>query len=179
MKTVVSNILMAVLMVAMLVAAAPVTSVYAADEPPPVRGEVTDEKLEQAWERQLNAYERMGKAFDGIEERIAKLQERIDKAAETGMDVAALQAALDAYEEAMLAARPAYEDIGEIVDAHPGFDDDGNVTDFDAAKSTVTEMRGQMKDVRSQMGGTFMALRDAFRAFREENRSGRPPKQDG
>ncbi len=179
MKNTLSKILMAVLVVAMVVAAVPVTSAYAADEPPPVRGEVTDEKLEQAWELQLNAYERMGKAFDGIEERIAKLQERIDKAAENGRDVAALQAALDAYEEAMLAARPAYEDVGEIVDAHPGFDDDGNVTDFDTAKSTVTEMRGQMKDIRSQMGGTFMALREVFRAFREENRSERAPKQDG
>lgn len=175
MKSIISKIMMAVLAVALTVAAFPVTSVFAADEQPPVRGELTDEKLEKLWARQVQAYERMGKGFEDTEAHIAKIQGMIDKAAENGKDVSALQSALDAYAAALAASKPAYDALGEVITAHAGFDADGKVTDSEQAQATVKEAREQMQALKSSMGDTFKALREAIKAFREANK----PATDG
>lgn len=169
MKNMISKIMAALLAVTLVFAAFPVTSAYAADEPPPA-DELTAEQLEKVWARQLKIYERTGRAFEDPAAHIEKLQARIDKAAEKGKDVSALQSALDAYEAALLASKPAYDALGEIIDAHTGFDADGKVTDEEQARATVKEVREGMKGVKDSMGGTFKALREALKAFREANK---------
>lgn len=109
MKNVISKLMMAALAIALVLAAVPVTSAYAADETPPAP---TAEKLEALWARQLKIYERTGKAFEDTDAHIAKFQGMIDKAAANGKDVTSLQAALDAYEAALVASRPEYEMLG-------------------------------------------------------------------
>jgi hypothetical protein len=166
MKNVFTKIMTAFLAVALALAAIPISSAFAADENPP---QPTDEKLEAAWARVVNIHERMGKAFENTDERIAKFQGMIDKAAANGKDVSQLQAALDAYEAALVSTRPQYEALGDLIRTHSGFDANGKVTDADKAKVTLTEAREQMKAIKESMGGTFKALREAVRAFREAN----------
>jgi predicted nucleic acid-binding Zn-ribbon protein len=174
MKNIIKKIILAVSAAALVFAAFPVTSAFAADDAPPTTGEVSNERLEKVWARQLKAYEKIGKAFADIDAHIAKFQERIDKAAETGKDVSALQAALDAYEAALKAAQPTYASIGSIVTTHAGFDANGKVTDAEQAKSTVEQLRTKMQEVKSTMGETFKALREALKAFREANKPAEP-----
>ncbi|MBL8063697.1 MAG: hypothetical protein JNK32_11790 [Anaerolineales bacterium] len=169
MKKLLSKIMMAFLAVTLVFAAIPVTQASAADEPPPV-DELTTEQLEKVWARQLRIFERIGKAFEDPAAHIEKIQSRIDKAAEKGKDVSALQSALDAYEDALLASKPAYDSLGEVIDAHKGFDADGKVTDEEQARATVKEVREGMQAVKDSMGGTFKALREALKAFREANK---------
>jgi len=161
--------ILASLVAVLALAALPVNSVFAADENPP-QGEVSNEKLEKAWARQLKLYERLGKLFANADEHIAGLQQLIDKAASNGKDVSALQAALDAFESALNSARPAYESTQGIVNAHNGFDENGKVTDIEQARSTVKEMRVRMQEIGSLMNGTGKALRAAVKAFREANK---------
>jgi predicted nucleic acid-binding Zn-ribbon protein len=167
MKNVISKLMMAALAIALVLAAIPVTNAYAADETPPAP---TAEKLEAAWARQLKMYERLGKAFEDSDAHIAKFQGMIDKAAEKGRDVTSLQAALDAYETALVATRPEYEALGQVFEAHSGFDSNGKVTDLEQAQATVKEVREQAQALRESMGGTFKALREAVKAFREANK---------
>jgi len=174
MKNIIQKLLLAITAAALVFAAFPVTSAYAADEAPPTAGEVSTERLEKIWARQLQAYEKIGKAFADIDAHIAKFQERIDKAAENGKDVTALQAALDAYETALKAAQPTYAGIASIVETHAGFDASGKVTDAEQARSTVEQMRTKMQEVKSTMGGSFKALREALKAFREANKPATP-----
>src|SRR6266498_739298 len=101
---------------ALVFAAFPVTSVFAQGEKPP-KGELTNEKLEQIWARQLANYEKIGKGFENTDALIAKFQARIDKAAESGKDVTALQAALDAFAAALKSARPTYESMNGIINS--------------------------------------------------------------
>ncbi|MBK8822035.1 MAG: hypothetical protein IPN58_05350 [Anaerolineales bacterium] len=63
-----------------------------------------------------------------------------------------------------------YDSMNGIVTLHEGFDASGKVTDAEKAKSTVQEMRTKMQELKSAMGGTGKALRDALKAFREENK---------
>ena len=156
------------LVAALAAASLPLVSVFAAgsEDPsvPPV-GELTDERLEKIWRRQLRAYERLGKAEDFVE----RAQRLIDRASGNGKDVSAVQSALDAFEQAIKDARPIYESANGIVNSHQGFDAEGNVTDPEKAKDTVQQMGEKLKEIREAMDGTGMALHEAIRAFREAN----------
>ncbi len=169
MKNIFKKTMMAALAAALVFAAFPLTSAFAQGENPP-KGEVSNEKLEQAWAKQLQAYEKIGKGFDDTDAQIAKFQARIDKAAANGKDITALQAALDAFESALKSAVPTYNGINGIVTSHQGFDANGKVTDAEKAKATVAEMRAKMKELKSAMNGTGKALREALKAFREANK---------
>ncbi|MCK6569258.1 MAG: hypothetical protein L6Q45_16370 [Anaerolineales bacterium] len=167
MKNKCTKFVTAFLAAALFLAAIPVSSVLAADENPP---QPTNEKLEAAWARAVKTHERLGKAFEDTDGRIAKLQGMIDKAAANGKDVSQLQAALDAYESALTAARPQYEALGNVIDAHSGFDANGKVANAEQAKATLKEASEKMKAIKESMGGTFKALREAIKAFREANK---------
>jgi hypothetical protein len=177
MKNLISRVVLAVLVASLAIAAIPVTRAYAADETPPAKGELTDEKIEEIWARQQQAYERMGKAFEDTDAHIARFQSMIDKAAANGKDVTSLQAALNAYETALLASEPAYEELGQVFRTHSGFDANGKVTDSEKAKVTIKEARQGMKAIKDSMGGTFKALREAIKAFREANKPAEESKE--
>lgn len=172
MKQLFKKTIMIALVAALAVAAMPFAGASAmgnADPTPPPAGDISKEKLEQAWARQLKAYDRLGKGFEHTEEFIARVQGLIDRASENGKDVTALQAALDAFAASIESARPIYESAAEIVQSHNGFDDKGHVTDVEQAKETVRAMGEKLKEIKAAMNGTGQALREAIKAFRHAN----------
>ena len=169
MNNIFKRMILVALTAALVFAAFPVTSVYAKGENPP-EGGLTNEKLEQVWARQLRNYEKIGRGFEDTDAQIAKIQARIDKAAANGRDVKAVQAALDAFEAALKSAHPTYESMKGIINSHQGFDSNGKVTDAEKARSTVKEMGTKMRELKSEMGGTGRALREALKAFRAANK---------
>ena len=148
------------LIAALGVASLPFGSVSAAGQ-----GQISNERLEKAWARQLRIYALMGRTDNFVE----KAQQLIERAAENGKDVSALQAALDAFEDALKGAHPVYESAKGIVNSHQGFDDNGKVTDAEKAKETVRSMGEKLKEIKDAMDGTGKALREALKAFREAN----------
>ena len=169
MNNIFKKTILVALAAALVFAAFSMTNAFAQGKNPP-KGEVSNEKLEQAWARQLKNYERIGKGFEDTDAQIAKFQERLDKAAANGKDVTALQAALNAFESALKSAKPTYTGINGIVNSHQGFDANGKVPDREKAKATVQEMRTKLQELKSAMGGTGKALREAMKAFREANK---------
>jgi len=156
------------LIAAIAMASLPFARVFAAgpNEPtPPPRGELTDERLEKIWARQLRLYKNIGKT----DEFIRKAQGLIDRAGQNGKDVSAVQAALDAFEEAVKDAKPIYESAQGIVNSHAGFDANGKVTDPEKAKETIRAMGEKLKEIKDAMDGTGKALREAIQEFREAN----------
>ncbi len=129
------------------------------------QGQVSNERLEKVWARQLRIYALMGRTDNFVE----KAQQLIDRAAENGKDVSALQAALDAFEASLKDAQPIYESVKGIVNSHQGFDDNGKVTDAEKAKETVMAMGEKMKEIKDVMDGTGKTLREALKAFRQAN----------
>lgn len=174
-KSVLNKTILAVLVAALALASFPLTNAYAAakydpPQPPLQDRQLSNERLERIWARELKAYERLGKLFDHNDGVVEKIQDLIDRASQNGKDVSAVQAALDAFEAALQDARPTYESLKGIVNSHQGFDDAGKVTDAEKAKETVREMGAKLKEIRDQMAGTGRALREAVRAFREANK---------
>jgi len=164
-----------VLVAALALAALPVTSAYASGlndptDPPADETQLSGERLERAWARLQRVYERQGKMLDRADEMVDRIQGLIDRMNENGKDTAALQAALDTYEEALKDAHPIYESAKGIINFHQGFDADGKVTDREKAVETVKELRDKLKDVRQIVGEPGKALRGAIKAFRDANR---------
>ncbi len=153
---------------ALSAASLPLVSVSAegANDPtPPPRGELTDERLEKIWARQLRLHKNIGKT-EGL---IRHTQQLINRAAQNGKDVSAVQAALDAFKDAVDDAKPLYDGAQEIVDSHAGFDANGKVTDDEQAKETIRAMGEKLKEIKDAMGGAGKVLREAIQAFREAN----------
>ena len=128
-------------------------------------GQISNERLEKVWARQLHIYALMGHTDKFVE----KAQQMIERASENGKDVSELQAALDAFETALKDAQPVYESAKGIVNSHQGFDDNGKVTDAEKAKETVRVMGEKMKEIKAAMDGTGKSLREALKAFRQAN----------
>jgi hypothetical protein len=171
MKNMFKKSVLIAMVAALAMASLPFMSASAApqtDDPPPQR-EVSAERLEKVWARQLRMYEKIGKGHDRSDAFIEKVQTLIDKAGENGKDVAAVQAALDAFEKATKDAHPVYESAKGIINSHQGFDNDGKVTDIEKAKETVKSMGEKMKEIKDAMDGTGRALHEAIKAFREAN----------
>ena len=100
------------------------------------------------WARQLRIYEKIGNGYDRSDNFVEKVQTLIDKSAENGKDVSAVQAALDAFEEAIKDAHPVYESAKGIINSHQGFDNNGKVTDIEKAKKTVQSMGEKLKEIK-------------------------------
>ena len=168
------NILLAAMALALVAAALPWTSAFAAPaaDPttPPADGEKSNTRIESLWTREQRAVERMGKVIERSDTMTEKVQTWIDRARENGKDVTALQAALDAYKQAVQEAGPMYEQAQSIVNEHAGFDADGKVTDREQAIQALKELGAQLKDLREQVGTPGKALREAIKAFREANK---------
>src|SRR5215207_767269 len=148
------------LVAAVGLAVMPLASASAAGE-----GQISNERLERVWARQLRLYERMGRTDDFVE----RVQKLIDRASQNGKDVSAVQAALDAFKDAAKDDQPMYESAKSIINSHQGFDENGKVTDPETAQETVTDMRAKLNEMRDTLDGTRKALHEAIKAFREAN----------
>ena len=163
--------LVAVLAVVVL----PIASVSASGlndpaDPPADASRLSDERLERIWARLQRMYERQEHMLERTDAMIERIQGLIDRMEENGKDVAALQSALDAFEEALKEAHPIYESAKGSINSHQGFDAAGNVTDHEKAVETVRELGEKLKEVRELIGEPGKALREAIKAFRDANR---------
>ena len=153
-------LIMTAVLASLGVASLPFVSVSAQGQ-----GQISNERLEQVWARQIRMYERMGKT----DEFVAKVQKLLDRATANGKDVSAIQSALDAFKDAVKDAKPIYESAKGIINSHQGFDSNGKVTDPEKAKETIKAMHAKMQEIKTTMDGTGKVLREAIKAFREAN----------
>jgi hypothetical protein len=168
MKTLFKKTILFALVAALGLASLPFVSVSAAgmyDPPVPPQKQLSNERLERIWARQLRRYERFGRS----DELVAKAQKLIDRAKANGKDVSSLQTALDAFAAALKKAQPIYESTKGIVNSHQGFDNTGKVTDPVKAQETVLDLRAKFQEIKIAMNGTGKALREAIREFRAAN----------
>lgn len=166
-----SNVLVA-LIAALALAALPVISANASslsdpENPPVDTARLSDQRLERVWARMQRIYERQGNRLDRADIFIERIQDLIDRLEENEVDITALQAALNSFEDALKEAHPIYESVMGIINAHQGFDANGKVTDHEKAIETVKDLGEKIKEVREIVGEPGKALREALKAFRD------------
>ncbi len=174
--------LLAVIAAALTLAVVPVPAVFAAgaqDPTTPPGGQVSNERLEQAWARAQARYERIGSFLDRSDDMIARLEEWLAKMKEQGKDTSAVETALANFEAALERVEPIHESAGAIIAAHAGFDESGKVTDAEQAQQTLKDLRAKSQEAKEAMDGAGKALREAVKAFREANRPAQPKTAPG
>lgn len=163
------------LVAALALAVLPVTNAYASGlsapaNPPKGTTQLSDERLEQIWARMQHIYERQGHNLERADAMTERVQNLIDRMDENGRDVTAMQAALDAFKDALKEAHPIYESAKGIINSHQGFDADGKVTDHEKAVETVKDLGDKLKEIREIVGEPGKALRETLKAFRDAHR---------
>lgn len=161
------KVVLTVLILGIGLAALPLTSAYATahnDSGNPLQP--ANSRLEKIWTREQVAYHHAGIQLSKAEGFIGKVQSRIDQAKQKGWDVSAVQAALDAFRAALPSVQTAYSNAGAFISLHAGFDGNGKVIDLIQAGETVKSLGKALKDIRSAMNGTGIALHAAIKTFR-------------
>lgn len=155
----------------MFAGAAP--TLAAGDDAPPVQEEIGEgraPRLEFAYLRLGHAVEDLALHLGHADEVADFVQRWIDELAAGGEDVSGLQAALDAFEAKLAEAQGHYEAAKAVLDEHAGFDDEGKVTDREAARETLREVGRSLRDARRALKDGAIELRRAVRDWRHEHR---------
>jgi hypothetical protein len=167
MTALLKKIALVTLVLAIGLAAFPLTSASAAGSNDQTNPHPGNPRLEKAWVHLQRAYQRQGNRLARSGNFIANVQGLIDKANTNGWNTSSLQDALDAFSAAIPAAQAAHDPGVAIIASHAGFDADGKVTDRATAITTVKSLSQVIKDTHTAMNGTGKALREAIKTFRD------------
>ena len=125
--------------------------------------------LEQQYAALVDRYEDVGYRISDTDDVIYRLETRIEKITEDGEDPAGLQAILDAFLENMNAVEEAYEDVGELIETHAGFDDNAEVLDEDQAIATLRSIAEGLLDVHQLAEDARCDLRWDLKTYQYKN----------
>ncbi|MCB2214256.1 hypothetical protein KQH50_02555 [bacterium] len=168
-----SKTLIALAVLAGIVMLALPTGTVAAQPQDPPRGEGRPDReprsLEELYGDLIQRYNRVGDRLDDADRPAERLEDRIETLTENGEDADGLQTILDTFQANLAEVQTAYADLGEIVDEHAGFDDDGAVTDESLAVTTLRQIADGLLDVHQLGEDTRFALRWDLTAYRFEN----------
>ena len=157
------KIVLAALVLLIGLAVVPLTGAAAAG----LNAQPDNTRLENLWVRQQAAYQVQSNRLSDAGAFIARAQALIDKANAKGWDTSGVQAALDALSAVIPTVQAAHAPGAAIIASHAGFDASGKVTDRTAAIATVKSLAQVFKDTRTAMNGTWKALVEAVKAFRQ------------
>jgi hypothetical protein len=161
------KITLAVLVLAIGLAAFPITGAAAAGLIGQANPQPDNTRLEKVWAREQAIYQREGARLANASNFVARIQALIDKAAQKGWDTSSVQAALNALSSVIPAVQAAHAPGAALVASHAGFNANDKVIDRTTAIATAKSLAQVLKDTRIAMDGTGLALRAAIRAFRD------------
>lgn len=144
----------------------PATSAHAQDGTDLQEGR--NARLEFAYASLQLWSENMGNRLDFTPEIYDVLDRWIALLEENGRDASELRQAKADFESAIASAQAEYDQGAAIVAAGNGFDANGDVTDPEAARETVSEARQYFADARQISVDAFQELRDVVEDARDE-----------
>jgi hypothetical protein len=165
------------LAILLLVAALPISSVFAApsgDDPNPGNGKDSYPRLEKAFQRVKDWYDKQGEFLSKSGDYIEKADTFIGKAEQRGLDTSSLRLLLESFANSIPVVQSAHDRAGAIISAHKGFDESGKVTDVQAASQTVKDAAKALQEGRQAHLVKGKALANAIKAFWQDNKPSRP-----
>lgn len=139
------------------------------DDSNPPQTERGAARLEKLYQAQLIALDAQTKNLVRADQATVRVTELIAKLKERGLDTTPLEQALATYQAEMVLAHQAHDTAAAILGTHAGFDDNGKVTDIQAARETVKQAGQSLREARQTMRQAAVDLRQAIREFREAN----------
>jgi hypothetical protein len=137
--------------------------------PPPDKGQAGNPGFERQYQRLKITAAGQTVQLDRANNTAANTQTWIDQLRTQGKEVTALDTALAAYRAALTTAQGQHATAQGILNTHAGFDDNGQVTNREAAKVTIKTARQSLTDAQLMLKAADIALRQALRAWRQAN----------
>ncbi len=116
-------------------------------------------RIEMNLSRQADRLYLSGRVIERTKAWIEALQKQ-------GIDTADLEAALDDFITALEEAQSYHDEAQRIFDARAGFDEEGNVTDPEAARETIRGTLENMREANYVLSGATLELRMAIHELR-------------
>jgi hypothetical protein len=126
-----------------------------------------DTALTQAFNTENKWLAQQQQAIAKAEQAGAKIQQLIDTAAAEGLDVSVLQNALAAFNAEMATVKAENESAANLLAAHNGFDEQGNVTDRQAARQTVLDAKQALWQAHVTLSQAARSLHQAVREWKQ------------
>ena len=143
--------------------------------PPTPDPQKVDARLKTIFQREKAALDRISDRLSRVDAVIDRVETWITKAGEKGLETSKVQAALQAFKNAIDQAKPFIETARGILNAHSGFDSQGNVTDRTLARQTAKDTASVLQGARQAMNGSLKALIDALKDLRQQYKQQNKP----
>ena len=163
MSTIFRKLIPALLLLALAFAALPAPSISAAgpEQPAQTRGGGSGpiRLIESKFKLEQRRYQRQSQATQRAEIWLKRVENIIARADAQGLDTSAVSAALQDYQQAAAAL---HEQAGELIEARPGFDANGKVTDAVTAAETVEQIHLLLDQARDNAAAERETLQHAL-----------------
>jgi hypothetical protein len=144
----------------------PLTTAAAQETTPPA-GDTAKQKLAEIYQRELTWLNTQATNLSKANDASAKLQNLINAAQAKGLDVTGLVTALNRFNADIANAQVMHDNAANVLNAHNGFDASGNVIDITAARQTLQDGRGNLKNAHDSLVAALHDLHTAVDAWRD------------
>jgi len=131
----------------------------------------------EMYERAQNMLRSLQQIINKANQAANKTQEWIDEVKAKGVNTAEAEAALATFKTQIAAAQASYDSAKATLDAHAGFDNNGNVTDREQARQTILAVGKSARDARQTLVKATVdfqkTVRDLLKKYRD-NRNATP-----
>ncbi len=110
------------------------------------------------------------KRLDQANALVGKAQDRINALKGQGKDTSALETALSSFKNALGSAQTSLNSAKSTLDAHTGFDANGNVTDEAQARATLQAAGNSEQQFRQTVRQALSDVRKALQQYRADNK---------
>ncbi|MBI5053060.1 MAG: hypothetical protein HZC38_11125 [Chloroflexi bacterium] len=131
----------------------------------------------EMYDRAQSVLKSLQQIIDKANQAANKTQEWIDEVKAKGVNTSEAEAALATFKTQIAAAQASYDSAKATLDAHAGFDNNGNVTDRELARQTILAVGKSVRDARQTLTKATVdfqkTMRDLLKKYRE-NRTATP-----
>jgi hypothetical protein len=149
-------------------AAAP-TSPHGNDILVSIPTDVPEEVLERAYAAELQHLARQDRFLTKAAAFLDRVETFIAELEEAGYDATALEEAVEAGRASLAEARQEWTAAKAVLEEGAGFDEDGQVTDIDLARTTLERAFHHMRRVHELGAEALATLQVAIDEFRQDN----------
>jgi hypothetical protein len=107
--------------------------------------------LDRVLDRLVDRYEDIGYRIQDTDDTVQRLENQIEDLIELGEDPYEVETILQTFLDNMALVEDAYAEVGVLIDAHEGFDDEGEVIDEEVAMATLRSIAEGLLEVH-QLG---------------------------
>ena len=171
-------LLAVVMLVGVISASLPVSSVYAESNPTPSLTPVPlgtgannffTAVLERTHKFQTKMLDIFSNKLNNADKIETKVQQRIAELKQQGKDVSSLENMLGKFYDLVASAKQARDKASVTLNLHQGFDTQGKVTDLKLARETTKSVQANIRKCRENIVQALRVITNGLKGYKQQN----------